>query len=162
MWTGSGAVIVNSVGREVGRLEQTDPVPGKPIRLTIDEDLQAVAEQDLQGKKGAVVALDPRTGEVLALASRPAYDPNDFAVSISKDEWQQLNDDPDHPLLNRAVQAQLAPGSMFKIFMTAAMLESKAIPEDYKVFVRASRSSTAAPFMTPKKTTAKWTCTKRS
>jgi penicillin-binding protein 2 len=131
---GQRRVIVNSVGREVGRLEQTDPVPGKPIRLTIDEDLQAVAEQDLQGKKGAVVVLDPRSGEILALASRPAYDPNDFAVSISKNEWQQLNEDPDHPLLDRVIQAQLAPGSMFKIFMTAAMLETKAIPEDYKVF----------------------------
>ncbi len=131
---GQRRVIVNSVGREVGRLEQTDPVPGKPIRLTIDADLQAIAEQDLEGKRGAVVALDPRSGEILALASRPAYDPNDFAVSISKDEWQHLNDDPDHPMLNRVVQAQLAPGSMFKIFLTAAMLETKAVPEDFKVF----------------------------
>ena len=131
---GQRRVIVNSVGREVGRLEQTDPIPGKPIRLTIDADLQAVAEQDLQGKEGAVVALNPQNGEILALASRPAYDPNDFAISVPKEEWQRLNDDPDHPLLNRVVQAQLAPGSMFKIFMTAAMLESKAIPEDYKVF----------------------------
>ena len=131
---GQRRVIVNSVGREVGRLEQTDATPGKPIRLTIDEDLQAIAEQDLAGKRGAVVVLDPRTGEVLALASQPSYDPNDFAIRISGDEWKQLNDDPEHPLLNRAIQAQLAPGSMFKIFMTAAMLESKAIPADYKVF----------------------------
>jgi penicillin-binding protein 2 len=131
---GQRRVIVNSVGREVGRLEQTDPIPGKPIRLTIDADLQAVAEQDLQGKEGAIVALNPQNGEILALASRPAYDPNDFAISVPKEEWQRLNDDPDHPLLNRVVQAQLAPGSMFKIFMTAAMLESKAIPADYQVF----------------------------
>jgi len=131
---GQRRVIVNSVGREVGRLEQTDPVPGKPVRLTIDADLQAVAEQDLEGKRGSIVVLDPRSGEILALASRPAYDPNDFAVSIPKEEWQQLNEDPDHPLLNRAIQAQLAPGSMFKIFMTAGMLESKSVPEDYKVF----------------------------
>ena len=131
---GQRRVIVNSVGREVGRLEQTDPVPGKPIRLTIDADLQAIAEQDLQGKEGAVVALNPQNGEILALASRPAYDPNDFAISVPKEEWQRLNDDPDHPLLNRVVQAQLAPGSMFKIFMTAAMLETKAIPADYQVF----------------------------
>ncbi len=131
---GQRRVIVNSVGREVGRLEQTDATPGKPIRLTIDDDLQAIAEQDLAGKRGAVVALDPRTGEVLALASQPSYDPNDFAIRISGDEWKQLNDDPEHPLLNRAIQAQLAPGSMFKIFMTAGMLESKAVPEDYKVF----------------------------
>lgn len=131
---GQRRVVVNSVGREVGRLEQTDAIPGKPIRLTIDYDLQAVAEQDLAGKKGAVVALDPKTGEILALASQPSYDPNDFAVRISGEEWQRLNDDPEHPLMNRAVQAQLAPGSTFKILETTAMLESKAIPADFKVF----------------------------
>ena len=122
------------MGREVGRLEQTDAVPGKPIRLTIDYDLQLVAEESLVGKKGAVVALDPRTGEVLAMASQPSYDPNDFAVRISKDEWQSLNEDPERPLLDRAIQAQLAPGSIFKILMATAMLESKAIPADYHVF----------------------------
>jgi len=126
--------VVNSVGREVGRLEQTDAVPGKPIRLTIDYDLQLVAEEALVGKKGAVVAMDPKTGEVLAMASQPSYDPNDFAIRISKDEWQQLNEDPERPLLDRAIQAQLAPGSVFKILMATAMLESKAVPADYHVF----------------------------
>jgi penicillin-binding protein 2 len=126
--------VVNSVGREVGRLEQTDAVPGKPIRLTIDYDLQLVAEEALVGKKGAVVAMDPKTGEVLAMASQPSYDPNDFAIRISKDEWQQLNEDPERPLLDRAIQAQLAPGSVFKILMATAMLESKALPADYHVF----------------------------
>ena len=131
---GMRRVIVNSVGREVGRLDQTDAIPGKPISLTIDYDLQLIAEQRLAGKRGAVVALDPRTGEVLAMASQPSYDPNDFAVRISKDEWRQLNEDPEKPLLDRAIQAQLAPGSVFKIFMTTAMLESKAVPESLKVF----------------------------
>ena len=132
---GMRRVVVNSVGREVGRLEQTDAIAGKPIQLTIDYDLQAIAEQALAGKEGAVVALNPQTGEVLAMASQPSYDPNDFAIRISKDEWQQLNEDPAHPLLDRTIQAQrLAPGSVFKIFETTAMLESKAIPADYKVF----------------------------
>jgi penicillin-binding protein 2 len=131
---GMRRVIVNSVGREVGRLEQTDAIPGKPIQLTIDYDLQAVAEKELAGKKGAVVALNPQTGEVLAMASQPSYDPNDFAISVSKDEWSRLNNDPDRPLLNRAIQAQLAPGSIFKIVMATAMLESKALPENYSVF----------------------------
>jgi len=126
--------VVNSIGREVGRLEQTDAVPGKPIRLTIDYDLQLVAEEALVGKKGAVVAIDPKSGEVLAMASQPSYDPNDFAIRISRQEWQELNEDPEHPLVDRAIQAQLAPGSVFKIFMTTAMLESKAIPDTYKVF----------------------------
>ncbi len=126
--------IVNSVGKEVGQLEQQDPTPGRPIRLTIDYDLQSVAEQAMAGKMGAVVALDPRTGEVLAMVSHPAYNPNDFAVRIPREEWDQLNNDPDKPLINRAIQAQLAPGSVFKIYETTAMLESKAIPADFKVF----------------------------
>jgi len=131
---GQRRVIVNSVGREVGRLEQTDAIPGKPIRLTIDYDLQLAAEQDLVGKKGAVVAMNPDTGEILAMASQPSYDPNDFAIRISKDEWQHLNEDPEHPLMDRAIQAQLAPGSVFKILMSTAMLESKVVPADYHVF----------------------------
>jgi penicillin-binding protein 2 len=126
--------MVNSVGKEVGQLEQQEPTPGKPIRLTIDYDLQSVAEQAMAGKMGAVVVLDPRNGEVLAMVSQPAYNPSDFAVSIPREEWDQLNTDPQKPLLNRALQAQLPPGSIFKIFETTAMLESKAIPPDFKVF----------------------------
>ncbi len=68
------------------------------------------------------------------MASQPSYDPNDFAIRISKEEWQSLNEDTERPLLDRAIQAQLAPGSVFKIFMTTAMLESKSVPESYKVF----------------------------
>ena len=126
--------IVNSIGKVVGRLEQQEPVAGKPIRLTIDYDLQAVAEQDFADKEGALVALDPRTGEILAMVSRPGYNPNDFAVRVSREEWQKLNDDPERPLLNRAIQGQLAPGSVFKIIMSTAMLESKALPANYSVF----------------------------
>ncbi len=131
---GQRRVIVNSVGREVGRLEEVEAVPGKPIQLTIDYDLQVVAEQALAGKQGAIVVLDPRTGEVLAMASQPSPDPNLFAVRVSKEEWKRLNEDDEKPLLNRAIQAQLAPGSVFKIIMATAMLESKAIPEDFTVF----------------------------
>jgi len=131
---GMRRVIVNSVGREMGRLDEKEAVPGKPIQLTIDYDLQVAAEQSLAGRKGAVVALDPRTGEVLAIASRPAPDPNQFAVRVPREEWKRLNEDSDRPLLNRAIQAQLAPGSVFKIIMATAMLESKAIPEDFSVF----------------------------
>jgi len=131
---GMRRVIVNSVGKEVGRLSQQEAIPGKQIQLTIDYDLQEVAEKGLGDKKGAVVALDPRTGEVLAFASHPAPDPNDFAVRISKEEWQRLNEDKDHPLLNRVTQAQLAPGSVFKIIMSTAMLESKTPPESFSAF----------------------------
>ena len=130
---GMRRVIVNSLGKEVGKLEQKEAIPGKPIHLTIDYDLQVVAENALGPQQGAVVALDPQTGEVLAIASHPAFDPKDFAVRVSKEEWQQLSEDPAHPLLNRAIQAQLAPGSVFKIVMATAMLESKAVPENFSV-----------------------------
>ncbi len=127
-------IIVNSVGKEVGRLEQVEPVPGKTIQLTIDYDVQAAAEAALGDKKGAIVALDPQTGEVLAYVSRPSPDPNAFAVRVSKEEWQRLNSDPNLPLMDRVIQAQLAPGSVFKIVMATAMLESKAIPESFTAY----------------------------
>jgi penicillin-binding protein 2 len=131
---GMRRVIVNSVGKEVGRLSQQEATPGKDIRITIDYDLQTVAENALAGRKGSIVALDPRNGEVLAMVSHPAPDPNDFAIRISNEQWQRLNEDPDKPLLNRTIQAQLAPGSVFKIVTATAMLESKAIPENMTVF----------------------------
>src|SRR5260370_25213455 len=83
-------------------------------------DLQIAAEQAIEGKNGAIVAMDPHTGEILAMVSRPTFDPNDFAVKISRDEWNKLVNDPDKPLLNKAIQAQLAPGSTFKIIMATA------------------------------------------
>ncbi len=120
---GSRRVLVDSKGREVGRLSQDPAVPGKPLKLTIDLDIQIAAEQALEGKNGAIVAMDPRTGEILAMVSRPTFDPNDFAVRISRDEWNQLITDPNHPLLNKAIQAQLAPGSVFKIIMSVAGIQ---------------------------------------
>lgn len=117
---GSRQALVDSHGREVGRLGETEAVPGKPLKLTVDIDLQIAAEEALAGKNGAIVAMDPRTGEILAMVSGPAYDPNDFAVHVSRDEWNKLVTDPDKPLLNKAIQAQLAPGSTFKIIMSVA------------------------------------------
>src|SRR5215813_13738429 len=122
---GSRRALVDSRGREVGRLDETPAEPGRQLKLTIDLDLQIAAEQALEGKNGAIVALDPRTGEVLAMVSRPTFDPNHFAVKISKDEWAKLVNDDDHPLLNKAIQAQLAPGSVFKIIMATAGLQEK-------------------------------------
>jgi penicillin-binding protein 2 len=131
---GMRRVIVNSVGKVIRTLDNVDAIPGKPIQLTIDLDLQQIAETDMAGKTGAVVAMDARTGEVLAMVSKPTFDPNDFAVRIPKEEWQKLNSDKQTPLLNRAIQAQLAPGSVFKIVMAAAMIDSKMIPESYSVY----------------------------
>ena len=131
---GMRRVIVNSVGKELGHLLQQEPIPGQQIQLTIDYDLQQAAEQALAARPGAVVALDPRSGEVLAMTSHPAPDPNDFAIRVSADEWKKLNEDPQHPLLDRAIQAQLAPGSVFKIVTATAMLEDKVPPESFTAF----------------------------
>ena len=120
---GSRQVLVNSRGKEVKELEQKPAVPGKQLKLTVDIDLQIAAEQALEGRNGAIVAMDPRNGEILALVSRPTYDPNHFAVHISNDEWMKLVNDADHPLLNKAIHAQLAPGSVFKIIMATAGLQ---------------------------------------
>ena len=129
---GSRQVLVNSRGKEVGTLSDVRAVPGKQLKLTIDLDLQIAAEQALEGKPGAIVAMDPRTGEILAMASRPAFDPNAFAVRITRDEWNQLVTDPGKPLLNKAIQAQLAPGSVFKIIMATAGLQ-EGIAQDLVV-----------------------------
>jgi penicillin-binding protein 2 len=117
---GSRRAIVNSKGREVSRLDETPAEPGKQLKLTLDIDLQIAAEQAIEGKNGAIVAMDPHTGEILAMVSRPTFDPNDFRMKISRNEWNKLITDPDKPLLNKAIQAQLAPGSTFKILMATA------------------------------------------
>jgi penicillin-binding protein 2 len=120
---GSRDVIVDSHGREVGYLGTQHAIPGQDLKLTIDIDLQRAAELALGSANGAVVAMDPRNGEILAMVSHPSYDPNAFAVRISRVDWNKLITDPAHPLMNKAIQDQLAPGSTFKIIMSAAGLQ---------------------------------------
>lgn len=121
---GSRQVVVNSHGKEVGQpLDEKPAVPGKPLKLTIDVDLQIAAEEALGDKNGAIVAMDPHTGEILAMVSRPTFDPNSFAVRIGRADWEKLINDDDKPLLNKAIQAQLAPGSTFKLIMATAGLQ---------------------------------------
>ncbi|MBZ5571922.1 MAG: penicillin-binding protein 2 [Acidobacteriia bacterium] len=129
---GSRRAVVNSRGKEVQTLEDTPAESGRALKLTVDLDLQIAAEQALAGHNGAIVAMDPRNGEILAMVSRPTFDPNDFAVRISHDEWAKLVNDDDHPLLNKAIQAQLAPGSTFKIIMATAGLQ-EGIAQDMHV-----------------------------
>src|ERR1700732_2912366 len=117
---GSRQVLVNSKGEEGGELDQKPAIPGHNLKLTLDIDLQIAAEEAMGDKNGAMIAMDPRNGEILAMVSRPTFDPNDFAVRISRGEWNKLVTDPDKPLLNKAIQAQLAPGSTFKILMSVA------------------------------------------
>lgn len=120
---GSRNAIVTARGKEVGVMSETPAVPGKQLKLTIDLDLQIAAEEALGDKNGSIVAMDARTGEVLAMVSRPTFDPNAFAVRITRKEWNDLVTDPAKPLLNKAIQAQLAPGSTFKIIMATAGLQ---------------------------------------
>jgi len=129
---GSRRAVVNSHGKEVEQLAETPAQPGQPLKLTIDLDLQIAAEEALAGRNGAIVAMDPRNGEILAMVSRPTFDPNDFAVRVSRDQWAKLVNDDDHPLLNKAIQAQLAPGSTFKIIMATAGLQ-EGIAQDMHV-----------------------------
>jgi penicillin-binding protein 2 len=128
---GMRRVIVDSRGQEMGSMTTINALPGNDLRLTIDLDLQMVAEAALGDQSGAVVALDPATGEVLAMVSHPSFDPNDFARRMDIATWEQLTSDPQKPLMNKAIQAQLAPGSVFKIITGAAALETGAIEPSY-------------------------------
>jgi len=128
---GQRRVVVDSMGRERQTLEDKEATPGNNLELTLDLDLQAVAELSLENRRGAVVALDPRNGDVLAMVSRPAFDPNAFAGHIRADDWKALTGDPANPLLNRAIQAQFAPGSTFKPIVAMAGLESGAIDSNF-------------------------------
>jgi penicillin-binding protein 2 len=129
---GSMDVVVDSHGREVGRRGIQLATPGKELKLTIDNDIQRAAELALGDANGAVVAMDPRNGEVLALVSHPSYDPNAFAVKIGRSDWNKLITDPNHPLMNKAIQDQLAPGSTFKVIMSVAGLQ-EGVAQNLKV-----------------------------
>lgn len=112
--TGHRQVLVNAQGRVLQELERTDPVPGRNLYLTLDFELQAAAEAALDGGRGAVVALDPRNGHVLALVSLPSYDPNLFSTGLTSVQYSALQDDIDRPLFNRALRGQYPPGSTIK------------------------------------------------
>lgn len=129
---GSRDVIVDSHGREIGYLRTQHATPGKDLRLTIDNDIQRSAELALGENSGAVVVMDPRNGDILALVSHPTYDPNAFSVRIGRQEWNDLITNPNHPLMNKAIQDQLAPGSTFKIIMSAAGME-EGVAQDMHV-----------------------------
>jgi penicillin-binding protein 2 len=120
---GQRRIEVDSRGREIRRLTDTPAQPGKSLKLSIDLDIQIAAERAMADKNGAIVAMDPHTGEILAMVSRPTFDPNAFAVRITRGEWNRLLNDPGKPLLNKAIQAQLAPGSTFKILESVAGLQ---------------------------------------
>ena len=111
---GSRQVMVDSRGRSRGELGFVDAMPGRSLRLTIDLDLQVVAELAMDGRRGAVVALDPATARCWRWSAAPTTIPTSSSAASARPQWRELTTDPDKPLLNRAIQAQLAPGSTFK------------------------------------------------
>ncbi len=123
----------NAHGRALRALERVAPVAGKNLQLHLDAKLQAVAEQALGKRRGAVVAIEPATGAVLAFVSTPTYDPNPFVNGIDTDTYRGLLDDPDKPLINRAINGQYAPGSTIKAFMGLAALETDKFDPDKPV-----------------------------
>jgi penicillin-binding protein 2 len=134
--SGGQQVEVDAVGRRVRVLHEVEDAPGYSLRLTLDRDLQEAAYRALEGKEGAIVALEVHTGAILALVSTPSFDPNHFARGITSEEWRSLAGDPAHPLNNRAVQGQYPPGSIFKIVLALAALEEEEIQHDTPIYCR--------------------------
>lgn len=122
--TGFEQVETSAGGRAVRRLDHRPPTPGNTLNLSIDIKLQALVEQLFGERRGALVAIDPRNGEVLAFVSKPSFDPNLFVDGIDADSWRELNEDIDKPLLNRALRGTYPPGSTFKPLMAMAALNT--------------------------------------
>jgi len=121
--TGYEEVEVDAGGRAVRSLARTAPVPGNNLSLTLDAKLQQVVEQAFGERRGALVAIEPETGGILALVSAPTFDPNLFVDGIRYDDWEAYNNDPDKPMVNRAIYGAYPPGSTFKPFMALGALE---------------------------------------
>ncbi|MBW2269659.1 MAG: penicillin-binding protein 2 [Deltaproteobacteria bacterium] len=138
---GGRNVVVDVAGRVGEILDEREPSPGGTVTLTLDLDLQRAAEAGFRPevlgeppKMGALVALDPRNGDVLALVSKPSFDPNAFAGGIDNETWEQLTSDEWQPLQNRALAGQYPPGSVFKVFVALAALEDEVIDPNEKVY----------------------------
>jgi len=131
---GERRVIVDSHAREIKEESRLESRPGQNLFLTIDRELQALAEESFSDKVGSAVALDPRTGEILALVSSPSYDPNWFTRRVTSEEWSSLLSDPNHPLQNRAIQNMYSPGSVFKVFLAYGALALGEVDPTAKVF----------------------------
>jgi penicillin-binding protein 2 len=124
---GAREVEVDALGRELQLVQEREPSPGMNLVLTLDLGLQQLVEEEMTGQAGSVVVMDPRNGEILAMVSKPSYDPNMFVNGISLINWMRLLKDPRKPLQNRALQAQYPPGSTYKIIMAVAGLEEGII-----------------------------------
>jgi len=131
---GERRVIVDSHGREVSEANRLEASPGQNLFLSVDLKLQEVAEEYFRDKVGSVVALDPETGEILALVSSPSYDPNWFTRRVTSAEWTSLLENPDRPLQNRAIQNMYSPGSVIKPFLAYGALAMDLVDPNAKIF----------------------------
>lgn len=121
--TGFEEVEVTARGKPVRRLRKLDPIPGSNLILSLDMNLQRIAEAAFKDQRGALVAIEPSTGDILAFVSQPSYDPNLFIDGIDVESWRRLNESPDHPLINRPVYGTYPIGSTYKPFVALAALE---------------------------------------
>jgi penicillin-binding protein 2 len=129
---GGERIEVDAMGRPVRLVQSTEPHPGAQVVTTVNRRIQEVAEKLMEGKTGAVVVMDPRNGDVLAMVSTPAFDIDRFTGTIDRDAWARVMKDPDFPLLNRTIQSQYPPGSVFKMVLTAAGLQEGTLsPADH-------------------------------
>lgn len=129
---GGEQIEVDALGRVSRQVRQVEPQSGFSLHLTLDNRLQQVAEEALQGRSGALIAVHPSTGEILAMVSQPSYDPNQFSRRMTPEQWRTLIANPHHPMQNRGLQGQYAPGSIFKLVTALAALEKGAITPDTK------------------------------
>lgn len=131
---GMRKVETNARGRVMRVLENTEPVPGKDIQLSIDLPLQQITEKLLVGEKASIVAIDPKTGGILTLVSTPGYDPNLFVTGISSKDYNALRESPDLPLFNRAIRGGYPPGSTIKPITALAAIDSDSVPLNHSVY----------------------------
>jgi penicillin-binding protein 2 len=124
---GGERIEVDALGRPVRLIQRSDPHPGAQVITTVDRRIQEAAETAMEGRAGAAVVMDPRTGDILAIVSTPAFEIDRFTGTIDRAAWLRVVQDPEHPLLNRVIQSQYAPGSVFKILVAAAGLQEHVL-----------------------------------
>ena len=131
---GGYQVEVNAVGYKVNIMGRIDSIPAHNVVLTINAHLQKTAEEALEGKVGAIIAVDPRNGALLTMVSSPTFDPNLFSHGISAQDWENLVNNPEYPLMNRCIQGMYPPGSTYKLVTAAAALEKGLVKPDDRIY----------------------------
>jgi penicillin-binding protein 2 len=148
---GGAQLEVDAAGRVIKVVSRKPPLSGGSISLTIDKSLQVLGEKALDGKRGAIVAMNPKNGEILAMVSSPGFDPNVFVEGIDRETWGDLTASKEHPLQNRALSSAYPPGSVFKIVVALAALEEGVIDENERIFCGGAFSLGSARFQCWKK-----------